>query len=102
MLNFLAGRRTSIPYVTLMPPEMRAYGEGTILSALQAHPPDFIFLISRNMQEYGVPSFGHSPRYGKSILDWIRSTYRSLTIYPQRHRSTPDTFTIEVLQSLAP
>jgi hypothetical protein len=85
-----------------MPPEIQAYGERTMLSALQANPPDFILLTSRDVQEYGAPPFGQSSQYGKSILDWVRSAYRSLTIFPHIRNPAPHPFTIEVLQYLPP
>jgi hypothetical protein len=75
MLNVLAHRRTSLRFVTFMPPEVLLFGEGEMLADLVAHPPDRIVLVHKTTSEYGVPYFGHD--YGNRLMAWIRGNYRA-------------------------
>ena len=77
MINYLARRRSPTRYLSFMPPEMMIYGEGAILAALQADPPDFVLLAHMDTSEYGVRFFGRD--YGQPILDWIRERYRPVS-----------------------
>jgi len=80
MLNYLSRRRNPTPYVNLMLPEMAFFGEGEILAAFRAQPPDFIILAHRETGEYGVGYFGADPRYGRDILAWVEANYRSVAL----------------------
>jgi hypothetical protein len=74
MLNYLARRSTSIPYISLMPLETIMFGEEEILRSFQDHPPDFIALVHRDTSKFGYPFFGTD--YGSNIMTWVRSNYR--------------------------
>jgi hypothetical protein len=52
-----------------------AGGEARVLEDMQAHPPDFIAVIHRESDEYGVGYFGADPSYGHQIMEWIRRDY---------------------------
>jgi hypothetical protein len=73
MLNYLARRATSIPYINFMPLELMLYGEDKILQALADQPPDFIAIVHKDTSEYGYRFFGAD--YGKEIMVWIRDNY---------------------------
>ncbi len=88
MVNFLTRRRNPTPYVNFMPPELAIFGEGAILEALQAHPPDYVILIHKNTAEYGVKFFGADPSYGKLIMDWVASHYRP--VWQTQHEPLQD------------
>ena len=80
MLNFLTRHDSPLPVVTLMPPELRVFGESNILMALEAAPPDLIVLAHKDADEYGFARFGADQRYGASILEWVRARYRTAEI----------------------
>jgi hypothetical protein len=73
MLNFLANRRTSTPYVTWMPPEVLHFGESNMVAALQASPPDWVLLAPRGLGEYGLGQFGRG--FADDIARWIDANY---------------------------
>jgi hypothetical protein len=74
MLNYLSRRRNPTAYVNVMPPEVCMVGETRIVEALAADRPDYVVLVSKDMTEYGVGSFG-CPEYGERIMDWVRQHY---------------------------
>lgn len=74
-LNYWTRRPSSVPYVSLMPPELSIFGEVQVLDVLRRQRPDFVVLLHKNMREYGVPQFGDSPEYGGRIMGWIREHY---------------------------
>jgi hypothetical protein len=76
MLNFLCRRESSVPYFHLLPViEVGLYGEGTILKAFQAHPPDWIALTNRSTAEFGPHWFGRD--YCVELGDWIDRHYQT-------------------------
>ena len=73
MINYLLRRRSSIPYLTMLPSDLATFGEDELLAALQRSPPDFIALVHRDSSEMGPRFFGRD--YGRRTLDWIRARY---------------------------
>lgn len=76
MMNYLARRTSSIPYVNFMPVEVLWYGEEQMLSALQMQPPTHIVLVHKNTLEYGFRHFGQD--YGRELMEWVRRHYEVL------------------------
>ena len=76
MLNYLSRRRSTVPYINFMPPELMAFGEPTIIAALQASPPDYIVVAHKDASEYGVGNFGTDPRNGQRLMGWVNHNYR--------------------------
>ena len=74
-LNYWTRRPSSIPYISLMPPELTIFEEVEVLDVLRRQRPDFVVFLQRNMREYGVPPFGDSPEYGAKIMGWVREHY---------------------------
>lgn len=74
LLNYLARRVSPTAYVSFLPPELSATGAASVLAAFNAHPPDFVVLVHRDMPEYRVSLFGGAD-FGKEILDWVRAHY---------------------------
>ena len=74
MLNYLARRPSSVPYVSYMPAELPYYGEDAIVSALRARPPAFLVFFHRDFGEYGLPPFG-APGNGGRIAEWVGERY---------------------------
>lgn len=61
LVNFLSGRRSSIPFPVMVPSIFSIYSEATMLAAMRAHPPDYILLFDRRLRdlsEYGCVTFG--------------------------------------------
>jgi 4-amino-4-deoxy-L-arabinose transferase-like glycosyltransferase len=77
LLNFLARRPNSTPYVVLMPPELLMYSERVILDAYRHRPPDFILLIDRDTSEYGVGQFGRG--YARDLWIWLWQEYQPVS-----------------------
>lgn len=75
MVNFMTRRSNSTRYTNLMPPEMAMYGEAAIVNAFRQAPPDYVCLIHKETDEYGVRFFG-SEQYGEHLLNWIRNHYQ--------------------------
>jgi hypothetical protein len=99
-VNFLTGRTNPTPYVNLMPIELFAFGEESILQAFQAEPPDVVLLIDRDVSEYGFREFGTD--YGQTLGDWIRAHYVRLTTLGDSPSAAAPGFGIEVLQYEGP
>jgi hypothetical protein len=76
ILNYWLRRSNPTRY-TLFTPSAIAFagGEARILDDFRAHPPDFIALVHRETDEFGVGYFGADQRYGRAIMDWVRRAY---------------------------
>lgn len=79
MLNYLLRRESPLRVINLMPPELLVFGEPGVLRSLQAAPPELIVFVHRDVSEYGYPPFGSDPRYGQSIVSWVRAHYRPVS-----------------------
>jgi hypothetical protein len=76
-LNYWLRSPNPTPYLSLLPEEIEAAGgEPAVLARFQATAPDILVLISRSGEEFGVGLFGRDPRWGKSLVDWVRMAYR--------------------------
>lgn len=74
-LNYWLRRRNPTSFNLFLPTEISAFGEGAMLADLEAHPPDFVALVHRLSDEFGVGPFGVDPRNGRGLLDWVHSHY---------------------------
>jgi hypothetical protein len=77
-INFLARRVNPTPYVNFMPPELIIYGEDRILEAYRTHPPDYIVMVGRTTDEYGLRKFGQD--FGRKLYAWIEQAYEGVTL----------------------
>jgi hypothetical protein len=73
MINYLSRRKTSVPYVNFNPPDLLLFGQSNMLKSLQAHPPDYIFIVHKDTGEFHVRFFGAN--YGQDIYAWITTQY---------------------------
>ncbi len=76
MLNYLARRKTSTPYINYMPPELEMYGEQAIVAAFRESPPDVIVLMHKRAGLYGTPFFGRD--YGRALYGFATANYRTV------------------------
>ena len=76
MVNLLTRRVNPTGYTTLMPTELRVFGEAAVLAAFQARPPDDIVVLHKDTSEFGARFFGkdYAPRLGA----WLRANYRQV------------------------
>lgn len=74
MLNYLARRDSSVPYIMYDPLSMLLWGEQKIEKDLEAKPPDFLALIHRDYSDLGARFFGRD--YGQTLMSWIQANYR--------------------------
>ena len=98
MLNYQARRVNSTGYINLMPPELQMFGEEEIVRSFAARPPDYVLLVHKNTDEYGIRFFG-SNGYGERIMQWVLDHYtpvRTLGAEPL----CDDRFGVKVLQRL--
>lgn len=87
MLNFIAGRRTPVPYINFMPPELVMFGEDNIVAAFRRAPPDYVVVVDKH-REYQVGPFG-SPRYGPKMMRWLEQNYEIHTEIEGSHPRHP-------------
>ena len=73
MLNYLSRRINPTPYFNFLPLELTLFGEDRALEALQAKPPDFVFLIHKDTSECGPRFFGRD--YANQLMAWVQSHY---------------------------
>ena len=97
MLNYLTRHSSTLRYINFMPPEVFAAGEENILQEIQNSPPNYIVLVDKNMTEYGLELFGQDQRYGKLIMDWVRTRYHTVATFGHPPLQS-ERFGIEILQ----
>jgi hypothetical protein len=78
MVNYLMRRPSPFRLDAITPGELGSFGEGAILDFLKNAHPNFILLIHRENEEFGVGYFGLDIRNGKRIMDWIKNNYTSV------------------------
>jgi hypothetical protein len=73
-LNYLAEARTPLTFHTFTPVEIdEPHIEAAILRELEAHPPQHIALVDRDVREFGYRGFGVD--YAQAPAAWIRAHY---------------------------
>ncbi len=61
-------------------------GEKRVLENLKTARPDFIIHTDITLEEHGVRFFGQKTKYGKDVMEWVRSEY---DLVWEKTRSTP-------------
>ncbi len=74
-INFLARRKSPVPYYSYLPPELAMFGEENIASALAQARPDFVLVTPRSLVEYGVRDFGQPSGLAGGIFQWVKDNY---------------------------
>ena len=98
ILNYLARRPNPTPYIYFTMIEMISFGEGNMLRAMQAAPPDLIVLTHVSSEDYGVAFFGQDPRYGKSMMGWIQRNYQTEVQFGDQQFLPSSVFGIQILK----
>ena len=97
MINYLARRPTSVPYLTMLPVEEDLFGEDELLGALQRRPPHLVALVHRSTGEFGPEYFGTD--YAVRTLQWVRAGYAPLFAVGDPPLQPQARFGIAVLQA---
>jgi len=74
MVNYLARQRNPTRYTFFMPSDVLMFGEGNIVAALDASPPDYVVLMHKDTSDYGHRFFGQD--YGLALMGWVSRHYR--------------------------
>jgi hypothetical protein len=78
-LNYWLRRKSPSRYTLFVPAEFVAHGgEAVMLEDIRARPPDFVALVHRRHEEFGVGPFGVDPLNGRSIVAWVRENYEPI------------------------
>jgi hypothetical protein len=73
LIHAWSGRRSAVPYTTLMPVEMSVFGEDRVLEAFERNPPDFVVLNrTADLAAYGHDSL---PSYAPRLSAWLQAEY---------------------------
>jgi hypothetical protein len=74
-----------INYLARMPSPVAPYSfygattadgrEEALVRDLDRHAPDWIVIISRDLGDYGIHSYGEAPGSGRDILEWVAGHY---------------------------
>lgn len=49
--------------------------EGVYVKQLQAAPPDYVVMISRDLREFGIKRYGDEGNLGHEIVQWVAANY---------------------------
>ncbi len=80
MINYLSRRVNPTPYLNWVPPVIAVFGQTNMTAAFEKNSPDYVFIIARNADEFGVGLFGYDPRNGAGLKRWIDDHYDR--VYP--------------------
>jgi hypothetical protein len=97
MLNYLLRVNSPLRVVTLMPPEVLAFGEAAVVDSLEAAPPTFVVYVHKDTSEYGFPLFGTERWYGEQIMTWVKAHYQPVQTFG-REPLSPAGYGIEILR----
>jgi hypothetical protein len=75
-INYLSRRANPTPCLDWTPTVLTAFGQAGMTAAFERNPPDYVCLVTRDMAEFGVGSFGSSPDYGGEVMQWIGKNYQ--------------------------
>jgi hypothetical protein len=75
ILNYWLRTPSPSRYTAFTPMIVGYFGEATMLSDLEAAPPEWIALVARDPEDFGTGRFGEDPQWGRSIMDWVSRRY---------------------------
>ena len=78
MINYLARLRNPIPQFFFYDGVTANGREQQIVNELQAQPPFWVVIISRDLGEYGVERYGDNPGNGQEIVRWVEANYKKV------------------------
>jgi hypothetical protein len=75
MINYLARRQSPLAEWIFADLSLASGAETRLVAKLATHPPESVVLISRDLREYGITSFGAPGQPGSEMLDFFRQYY---------------------------
>lgn len=76
MINYLARMPSPVAPFFFFSAATEGGGEAEIVRQLNARPPAYVVVISRNLQEYGLHYYGETYGQGKAIVEWVETHYQ--------------------------
>jgi hypothetical protein len=76
MINYLMRMPSPVAPFFFYSAVTQGEGEAEIVRQLRLRPPDYVVIISRNLQEYGLHYYGETYGQGRAIMDWVDVHYR--------------------------
>jgi hypothetical protein len=74
-LNYWLRRENPTRYNLFLPTEIAAFGSDAMLDDLSANAPDYIALVHRSHDDFGVGPFGVDARNGRALMTWVNANY---------------------------
>jgi hypothetical protein len=81
MINYLARMPSPVAPFFFFSSATTNGREKEIVGQLKEHHPDYIVIISRDLREYGIGTYGSNPGQGQEIMDWVGDHYQLVTSY---------------------
>lgn len=78
MVNYLARMRSPLPHFFYYSVVTGGGRERQVVERLRENPPDWVLLVPRGLEEYGIVRYGERPGAGGEILSWVRTHYESV------------------------
>jgi hypothetical protein len=78
MLNYLTRMRSPLPHIYYYSIVTENGRERRLVQQLKARPPNWVVLVPRILEEYGIEQYGARSGQGKDLLDWVRANYASI------------------------
>ncbi len=76
MINYLARLRSPLPQFQFYSWTTEGGREVEVVKALDAHPPDVVVVVSRDLTDFGIARYGERDGAGKQIVQWLASHYQ--------------------------
>lgn len=75
MVNYLARRKSPLPYFQYHSFATEGGREAGIVSGLSVNPPEIVVILSRGLDDFGVRRYGERDGAGKRIIEWVDRNY---------------------------
>lgn len=75
MFNYLSRRANPTPCLFWDPNALSVFGRSNMTAAFEKNPPDYVVLVERDASQFGTGYFGHDPRNGLEVMQWIGKNY---------------------------
>jgi hypothetical protein len=82
MVNYLARIENPTQHLYFMPGEIAMFGEDAMLASLEAHPPDWICMVPKDLTTWGAPH-GFGVDTGVRLWAWVRDNYQPIDQPPK-------------------
>lgn len=75
-INYLTRRATPLATTHFFAGALVDGREAQLVKLLRQAPPEWVVVVSRNLQEYGVERYGEKPGHGELLLRWVLADYQ--------------------------